>query len=280
MSNIKISQLFIFPLKSGKGEAVSEIALNRMGIVNDRRFMLVDENGHFLTQRQHFKMALIDATPVDNGLKKQFANEANSFRFSAPGMDELIVPTPSDTKSSHCKVKIWNDICDAIDCGNEVEAWFSDYLKSPARLVYMPEKTFRSVDPNYCDDERSVNFADGFPFLLIGQASLDDLNKRLDNKIEMNRFRPNLVISGSEPFAEDNCSEISVEGDGNLRFNVAKACSRCLIPGINPETGQYEPEVLKVLGGYRQREGAIYFGQNLLGPAEGIIKLGDKVKLK
>ena len=277
MTAIVVKELFIHPLKSGRSISVPEVHLNRMGIVNDRRYMLVDEDGHFLTQRQQFKMALINVFIGDLD-----ANEADIVKFSATGMDKLLVNRPIYNISSLCEVQIWSDSCEAIDCGDKASDWFTDFLKTPVRLVYMPDEFYRLVDPVFAKDRQTVNFADGFPLMMIGQGSLDELNSKIPSKLEklkINRFRPNLLIGGSEPYAEDTWSKVKISGkDKELEFEIVKPCSRCLIPGINPDSGQFEPEVLKVLASYRTKQGAIYFGQNLLGPDNGTIKVGDRIE--
>ena len=291
MSTLFVKELFIHPLKSGRSISVPEIHLNRMGIVNDRRYMLVDDDGQFLTQRQQFKMALINVSigspdnpffDTDETGSNVDSEEADLVKFTASGMDQLLVNRPAYNASSLCKVQIWNDGCDAVDCGELASKWFTDYLKTPVRLVYMPDEFQRLVDPSFAKNRQTLGFADGFPLMMVGQGSLDDLNSRLPSKqgtLGINRFRPNLLLGGSEPFAEDTWSGIKISGnEKTLGFDIVKPCSRCLIPGINPESGQYEPEVLKVLASYRTKQGAIYFGQNLLGPDNGIIRVGDRVE--
>ena len=284
MPTIVVKELFIHPLKSGRSISVPEIHLSRMGVVNDRRYMLVDEDGQFITQRQQNKMALINVSisANENG-KRVNSEEAGTVKFSAPEMDQLRVNRPSYNASVLCEVQIWNDSCEAVDCGELASRWFSDYLKTPVRLVYMPDEYERRVDPAYAKNRQTFSFADGFPLMMVGQGSLDDLNSKLplkQGKLKINRFRPNLLFGGSEPFAEDTWSRITISGkEKDSVFDIVKPCARCLIPGINPDSGVYEPEVLNVLASYRKKQGIIYFGQNLLGPDNGIIRVGDRVEI-
>ena len=283
-----MKELFIHPLKSGRSISVHEIHLSPMGIVNDRRYMLVDEDGQFLTQRQQFKMALINVSintsVVANEAGESLGQEeAETIQFTASGMDPLVVNRPSYNASSLCKIQIWNDICEAVDCGALASSWFSDYLNTPARLVYMPDEFQRLVDPAYAKEKQTLSFVDGFPLMMVGQGSLDDLNSRLPSKqggLGIKRFRPNLLLGSTKPFAEDTWSKIKISGkEKAIELDIVKPCSRCLIPGINPDSGEYEPEVLKILASYRTKQGLIYFGQNLLGPDNGIIRVGDQVEI-
>lgn len=279
VASLYVSELFIHPLKSGRGISVAEIALNRMGVVNDRRWMLVNEKGLFLTQRQHRKMALIRCNILADS--STTANcEAQALTFSAPGMAELLVEVPVDKKASLRAVRVWGDVCEALDCGQAAIDWFSAYLETPASLVYMPDSIYRLVDQRFAKDNQSVNFADGFPLMMIGQGSLDDLNARLSEPVTMQRFRPNMVIAGASAFAEDTWSRVKVQAENtDIEFQIAKPCSRCAIPGINPDTGEYGSQLLRVLGSYRKQQGKIYFGQNLLGPTSGVIRVGDQVEI-
>ena len=157
------------------------------------------------------------------------------------------------------------------------DEWFSRMLSLPCRLVYMPESSQRKVDPNYAHGE-ITSFSDGYPLLLIGQASLDDLNNRLAQKITMERFRLNIVFTGGAPYEEDEMAAFNIAG---ITFYGVKPCARCVIPTIDLSTGEKGKEPLKTLSGYRQRNNKIYFGQNLLfrnaGPAH--ISLGDAITL-
>ncbi|WP_428622712.1 MOSC domain-containing protein [Sedimenticola sp.] len=264
MSQLTLTGLFFYPVKSLRGIALERAPVDVRGIHFDRHWMLVDAAGQFLTQRQHPRMALIRTALTPGGL-----------RLSAPDMPDLDVdfdPQPSAEET----VQVWGDHCVARSAGETAAHWLSRYLAIDCRLFFMPEQTQRPVDPSYANPQDRVGFADGFPFLLISQASLDDLNSRLDEAVPMIRFRPNLVVSGCEPYAEDSWRRIRI---GEMTFRVAKPCSRCAIPTINPETGEKGVEPLRTLNRYRREGNQVYFGQNLLHDGLGELKRGTTVEV-
>jgi uncharacterized protein YcbX len=188
-------------------------------------------------------------------------------------MPGLTVP---DVAASRVSVTVWADTVDAADAGAEAAAWLSEFLGTDCRLVCFAREAVRPVDRVYAEASDQVGFADGFPFLLISQASLDDLNARLAQPVPMLRFRPNLVIGGSEPYAEDDWRRIRI---GDLTFRVAKPCSRCIIPTIDPATARRGSEPLRTLMSYRRRDNKVYFGQNLVHDAVGRLAVGMPVEV-
>lgn len=263
MHQLALSALNIFPVKSCGPTHLNSVRLDRLGPMHDRRWMLVDDNNRFITQREHARMCLLQPSVIEDGL-----------RINAPGKDELWVTAPLAPMAR--RVTIWRDECVAQDWGDRAAAWFSDYLGIPARLVFFPPGGERQVDTHYARPGEHVAFADGFPYLLISQASLDDLNGRLDRPVGMDRFRPNLVVSGCAPFAEDAWRRIRI---GGIAFRVVKPCSRCVIPSIDPLSAEKDAAILRVLRGYRQRDNKIYFGQNLIAESSGEISLGMTVEV-
>lgn len=264
MSIIEISSLYVYPLKSTAAVASEQLTLGRMGPQWDRRWMVVDGKGQFLTQRRYPLMCLISSRVTAEGIALQVA--AGS---------ELVVDCRAlvDTTT----VTVWGDEVQALDCGQVAADWLTTVLKTPCRLVYMPDDCYRQVDPSYAIDQETVSFADGFPLLLISEASLAALNQRLSSPVAMQRFRPNIVVRGCEAFAEDRWRHIEIAG---LRFTVAKPCSRCTIPAIDPATGSRHSEVLRELASFRRGDdNQVYFGQNLLHHDEGDIAVGDRVQL-
>ncbi len=259
MTGFTISGLFIYPVKSLAGIAVKKSVVDRYGLAFDRRWMVVDAQGQFLSQRQLPQMALIKQRVLHDELILQ-----------APGQAALSLPL-SPSEGERMRVKIWDDDCDAFYCGAEPEAWLSGFLGCECKLVYLPDDRFRSVDPEYAEPEDQTAFSDGFPLLLISEASLEDLNRRLSEPMTMNRFRPNLVIAGCEPYAEDGWSRMEAGGIG---FRVVKPCSRCSITTINPETAARGAEPLKTLSSYRRQGNKVMFGQNLLHDAQGQLSVG------
>jgi uncharacterized protein YcbX len=264
LSGIFVFELNIYPLKSARGISLSEGLVTDRGFALDRRWMLVDCNNRFLSQRQLPRLALVEVDVKDDSLFIQ-----------APDMPVLTVPL-------HCgqgiieKVKIWNDICDARVISDKADEWFSRFLNLKCRLVYMPDESLRPVNPEYSENDFSVSFADGYPFLLISRASLDDLNQRLPEPLPINRFRPNIVVEGCEPYAEDQWKQIQI---GEVAFRVVKPCSRCKITTVDQQTGVSGKEPLKTLATYRMKDGKVYFGQNLIHENLGQIILNQLVHI-
>lgn len=257
---IKISELYIHPLKSAAAISVDKVSIDIFGLKNDRRWMLVDEKDSFLSQRQLPKMCLIKAIVIESGLKIQ-----------VPNMSPLNVP---DSMSHRRQVEVWGDVCQSYDCGDEAAAYLSEFLKVSCRLVYFPDTEKRQVDLTYAEKGDLTGFSDGFPLLIISQASLDDLNSKLNEPVSMTRFRPNIVISGVEAFAEDNWDNIQI---GGVNFRVVKPCSRCSIPSVDPLTGLRSVEPVKTLREYRMRDSKVYFGQNVIADTTGVLEVGMTV---
>ncbi|HBB33806.1 MAG TPA: MOSC domain-containing protein [Cyanobacteria bacterium UBA9273] len=264
MAAITLSGIYIYPIKSAGGISLETSQVGNLGFEYDRRWMLVDERGKFLTQRQLPRMALI---------KVQLAEDC--LVVEAPNQPKLAIPLQPN-RSDRISVQVWNDICEAIPLDIEISQWFSEFLEIPCQLVYMPDNSCRPVNPRYARNQEQVSFADGFPFLLISEASLQDLNNRLDRPIPMNRFRPNLVVSGCEAFAEDTWHQIHI---GSISFRVAKPCSRCTITTVEQSHGMREKEPLITLAQYRLRNGQIFFGQNLIQEQLGQLQVGDTVAI-
>ena len=273
MNDIIVSELAIYPVKSLAQIQLQSSYVHKFGLHYDRRWMIVDNKGLFITQRQVSRMCIIQASLVFTSLA-QSASVVTGIQLSAPEMDilDVLVPAGNNIK----QVTVWNDVCHALDCGDEAADWLSQFLQTDCRLVFFPDDEIRQVDLDYAKSGDKTAFSDGFPLLLISQASLDDLNKRLDTPVSMNRFRPNLVVSGCEPYAEDSWKKISI---GDITFRIVKPCSRCSIPTINPQTSEKDPQVLKTLASYRRRDNNIYFGQNVIANGEGQISTGISVKV-
>lgn len=262
---LTLSGLFLYPVKSLRGLALETAEVDPRGLHLDRNWMLVDPDGRFLTQRQESRMTLIGCIPEGGGL-----------RFSAPGMPALQIEAPPDGPEQ-IQVQVWNDRLPALTCEPKADAWFSSYLGRPVRLVAMPPDGVRRLDPDYGRPDDQTGFSDGFPFLLISQASLDDLNSRIGRTLPMQRFRPNLVVTGCSPYAEDRWRRIRI---GGIEFRVVKPCSRCVIPSIDTATGERDgAEPLKTLSDYRRRGNKVYFGQNLIHDGIGRLGVGETVEV-
>lgn len=265
---LSLSGLYRYPLKSGRGEVLQRSAVGGLGLNGDRRWMAVEaQTGRFITQRLLPQMSQLNALYDDRG----------GLTLSAPGAETLSVALP-DPEQNLRGVTVWRDSLQVPDAGDAAADWLSTLLGKPCRLVQVPEHRTRQVDTGYAQPGDQVAFADGFPILLIGQASLDDLSQRLGRPLSMLRFRPNLVVTGSEPYAEDSWKRIRI---GEVEFDVAKGCSRCILITVDPQTGERgsDREPLATLKTYREREGQVYFGQNLLPRGIGELQLGMAVEV-
>lgn len=264
MAQIKLSGIYIYPIKSAAGIPLKTAQVENRGFQYDRRWMLVDETGTFLTQRQLPRMALITV-----GL------EGDELVVETPNRETLSIPVHLDS-GDRISVQIWDDVCDAIPLGEKVSQWFSEFLEILCQLVFMPDNSYRPVNSRYASHNEQVSFTDGFPFLLISEASLQDLNERLAQPMPMNRFRPNLVVSGSVAFAEDTWSSIRI---GSIPLSVVKPSERCVITTVDQAQGIRGKEPLLTLAQYRRSNGKILFGQNLIQTELGTLQVGDSVEI-
>lgn len=265
MTPFTIQNIYIYPVKSLGGICVDSAFLENRGFQYDRRWMLVDENKRFLSQREMPKLVLFNLTIKEEGFEI----------ISRLSDNEMFVLPFSIDRGTKLKVTVWEDICSVIEFRKGSE-WFSKQLNIVCKLVYMPDSTNRFVDKKYAFNNEIVSFTDAYPVLLIGQQSLDYLNQKLTSPIEMKRFRPNLVISGSEAFSEDSWKLIQIN---EVEIIIAKPCARCVVPSINPKNGKKEKEPAATLATFRNRDNKIYFGQNCLPKNSGTIKCGDIIKV-
>lgn len=263
---LSVSQLFIYPVKSLGGISVSSATVTETGFKYDRRWMLVDETNLFLSQREVPAMALLQVEIADSGITISHKLQNNYF-FTIP------FHTISDSKVI---VQIFDEFCQAVLVCKEADDWFSRMLSVKCRLVYMPDSTKRMVDNNYATNNEITSFSDGYPFLIIGQSSLDDLNKRILTPLPINRFRPNIVFAGGIPFEEDSMAHFIIN---NIHFFGVKPCGRCVITTINQDNAEISKEPLKTLATYRKKNNKIYFGQNLLAKGKGEIFVGDAIEV-
>lgn len=256
-----VQDIYVYPIKSLGGVLLTEALVEERGFQYDRRWMLVDKNGVFITQRKHPELALLNVVLGENGLHvtDQKSGESLEIPYGLESDEELTVT-------------VWDDTMLAKAVDANLDRWFSDFLGFSVRLVTMPESTRRKVDPRYAVHGESVSFADGMPYLMIGQSSLDELNSRLDSPVPMNRFRPNIVFSGGAPFLEDSLRKVKI---GELDFQIVKPCARCVMTTVDQRTGEKGKEPLKTLSTYRAVNGKIYFGQNVVALDAGLIKVGD-----
>jgi uncharacterized protein YcbX len=260
-----VRELYIYPVKSLGGISLLSSAVTRRGLQYDRRWMLVDENNEFLTQREHPTMALLK-TALENDSIIIFHSQDKQDSIKLP-----LTPAPAPT----ILVNVWEDTCEAQPAADEINEWFSRKLSVKCKAVFMPEASERKIDPGYSINENDVtSFSDGYPLLLIGQASLDDLNSRLASPLPMNRFRPSIVFTGGLPFQEDSMKYFKIN---DVQFYGVKLCGRCVVTTTNQDTGQRGKEPLKTLATYRTINNKVCFGQNVIGKGSGTIKAGDKI---
>jgi len=260
----KLSAIWNYPVKACMGVGVPAVTLDARGPVGDRRFMIVDSDGMFITQRSVAKMALIRAEL-----------SATRLTLHAPAMPTLSLPLEA-ADAGRRDVQVWRSQLSAASMGPHAYQWLSDFLGMAAELVRMDERTMRIANPEYAPPETQVSFADGYPILLISEASLDDLNAKLVEPIPMNRFRPNLVISGTDAFDEDSWDSVRI---GGVTLDIVKPCDRCTVTTIDQRTGIAGKEPLKTLATYRRRDNKTYFGQNVVHRGLGTLRVGDEVEV-
>lgn len=265
---MRLSSLHLYPLKSAAGGAVESFDVLPRGPRHDRRWLVVDADGVFITARQVSEMVLIRAAAMGEGL-----------RLSAPGLPDLdLAPPPSD--ALRLRVSIWKDAVDAQRADPAAEAWLSAFLQRPVRLVRMDDAARRAVDPAYAQPGDEVSFADGYPLLVISQAALDGLNARLAEvgrtPVVMAQFRPNLVIADAAAHAEDDWKRVRI---GEVEFDAVKRCTRCVFTTVDPVRGvrRDDGEPLNILKDYRRTPSGITFGMNLIPRSSGALRVGDAV---
>jgi uncharacterized protein YcbX len=264
-STARVTALNWYPVKSCRGAALQAAVVGARGIIGDRSFMLVDREARFLSQREHARMALVEPRLVGDVL-----------HLDAPGIEAVSIPVLAT--GARREVSVWRDRCHAIDQGDTAAEWASEFLGTSCRLVRIADDMVRVVDREFAvSGEVQVGFADGYPFLLTSEASLEDLNRRMAAPLPMNRFRPNIVVAGVEPFAEDGWKRISI---GEMTFEVVKPCARCVITTTDQVTAERAKEPLRTLATYRHVRGkGVMFGQNLIHDCTGVIRVGDPVEL-
>jgi uncharacterized protein len=259
---MRLSALYRYAVKSAQAEPLRTSPVDALGLLGDRRWMLVDEaSGRFLTQR---------TLPVLGSLKACYRDDGG-LELSAPGRAQLSVPLPGPDGNLR-GVVIWKDALRVPDAGDVAAQWVSELIGQPARLVHVPVHRARHLGAG----QDRVAFADGFPLLLINQASVDDLSVRIGRDMAMLRFRPNLVVEGAPAYADDRWRRLRI---GSVDFRIASPCARCILTTIDPSTHQRDGdrEPLNTLKGYRMGEGGIMFGQNLIADGEGVLEVGMEV---
>jgi uncharacterized protein YcbX len=251
-----VEELNVYPLKSGRGIAKSAVRLAATGFEWDRHWMITDAKGSFLSQRTHPSLACIQPELSDSGLT-----------LRAPGLDPLTLPLKPGGDS--ISVQVWSDQCEGLDQGEAASAWASAALAQPARLVRVPDHPKRMANPQFAGPHpMPVAFPDGFPILVCNRASLDDLNARMPEPIPMERFRPNIVLRGLPPFAEDRISLLQI---GPVTLSLVKPCTRCVITSTDQRTGERSTNPLPYLRKFRFDRAllGVTFGENAV-PVAGV----------
>lgn len=249
-ARVRVTALYVYPVKGCGGVAVDAAVATARGLDGDRRWMVTDDSGRFVTQREHPRLALV-----------RCELRADALALRAPGVADCVLPRAA-TGGARVDVTVWGDrVAARADAAGG--AFFSAVLGQPCRAVYMP------------DDQARGSFADAYPFLLATEASLAELNRRLPAPIPMRRFRPNIVVTGTEPFAEDAWRDLAIAG---ARFDLPKGCDRCSVTTVDPDTAETGPEPLRTLATFRKRDGKVWFGMNLaLRDGGGRLRVGDAV---
>lgn len=258
---MKVHSLFVYPVKSLSGIEVTSFDTDDFGPVGDRRWMIVDDDRRFITQREHPELARV-GTRLEGD--KVIINIPDEGEFALIASDEEL------------RVLVWRDWVMALTGLPEANSALSRFCRKSVRLMFMPDSSFRRVDAGRVDEYRRVGFADGFPFLVTNTASLEELNMRLEAPVEMRRFRPNIVIEGAGAWEEDHWQSLSI---GNNHLSVVKPCSRCVMTTVDPATGHKDAALqpLRTLAGYRRTQEGVIFGQNAIHESPGIIRVGDPV---
>ena len=262
---ITVSSLTYYPIKACRGFEIESATIERMGLQNDRRMMVVSPEGGHLTQREHPRLALV--TPK---------LEDGTVTLSAPNYDSIQFAT--QTSGATYPVSIWKSKgVQAIDQGDDAAQWFSDWLATPVRLVHIAGGLQRPVDSEYAvNGDDHTGFADGYPILVTSESGLQDLNTKLEKPVPMNRFRPNIVVSGGPAYVEDSWNRIRV---GDVELAVVKPNARCVVTTIDKDTLEKSKEPLRTLEKYRKHKLGAIFGQNVIPLNEGRIQLGMTVEV-
>jgi uncharacterized protein len=271
----RLTGIWRYPVKSCRGQRLTDALVEPWGLAGDRRWMLVDLDGRFVTAREHPRLVLV--TP---------ALEDGAIRLAADGMPDLVVPVPGPGGAGLAPVRVWSSELDAMIASDEAGRWLSKVAGVEVRLAYLDDPTRRATNPDYSQNGDVVSFADGYPLLLTSEASLRQLNEWIaegrhpaEGPLPMIRFRPNVVVTGTAAFAEDDWHLVRI---GEVRFRVAKGCGRCVLTTVDPDTAAKGKEPLATLARYRRWDGNMWFGVNLIpdAPREGgRLHQGDPVQI-
>ncbi len=265
-----VSELYIYPIKSLGGISLTSSTVDIRGLDLDRRWMLIDDFGRCITQRE---------APVMATLRVEVLDQTLLVYPVANVEDNILIPfITMDQQNNYplVDVALWDDKTQGRLYPSSINAWFSNKLKMESRLVYMDDTILRPVDPTYAQDGEITSFSDGYPILILGQSAMDALNGRLEESLPINRFRPNIVFTGGHPHQEDEMDVFNING---VTFYGVKLCARCNVPTIDQDTGVTNSEPTATLATYRLIQKKILFGQNVLIRQKGTIHVGDAIIL-
>jgi uncharacterized protein len=265
----KLSEIYIYPIKSLGGISLTNAKVTPLGLMYDRRWVLIDSQNNCITQRTNPDLALFQPNIIDKKMAVSIKNKPEiQINFGLNEMNLL----------SKMNINVWEDEVTVFEVNSTVSTWFSKQLGFEVKLVYQPESSIRKVNSKYSINNQSVtSLSDGFPYLIIGQASLDDLNSRLNERLNINRFRPNLVYTGGLAYEEETWNQFQV---GQVKFMGVKPCERCIMTTVSQESGKIQSkEPLKTLSKYKVIDNKITFGQNVIAPVQGFINIGDFVEV-
>lgn len=268
MDNLTIGGLFIYPIKSLSGISLSTSNVEKRGLQYDRRWVLVDDDNLFVSQRDHNNLALLQPMITEDSIVITQKNDP-SVKLEIP-----LIPQGTIREI----VTIWDDTCKAVEVSEKASAWFTKQLNTNCRLMYMPDDSIRLADTSYAikaDDK--VSFADGYPILAITESSMEQLNSKTEIEIPIDRFRPNFLIKGGHSHIEDELRSFSIEG---IEFYGVKPCARCIMTTVDQETAVKGKEPLKSLATYRKSGNKILFGQNIIPMNVGNVSVGDTISVK
>jgi uncharacterized protein YcbX len=270
MGNAELHSIHVHPVKAFRGQSPAEAVVEPWGLAGDRRWVLIDDGGKVVTQRQHPRLALAAAELLPGG----------GIRLSAPGREPVSVPVPEPIGTT--TLDIFGDKVEAILADHAAHEWCSEYLGADVRLLHMDDPAARRpIDQEFARPGETVSFADGYPLLVTTLASLNALNSLIaqgdhahEGPLPMNRFRPNVVVAGTTPWAEDDWSRIAI---GEVTFRVAKMCGRCVVTTTDQESTERGKEPLRTLARHRRFGSDLAFGQNLVPESPGTVRVGDPV---
>ena len=270
-----VASIHIYPVKGGRAVDLAEAEVEPCGLAGDRRWLVTEPDGRFITQRTEPTLALVSARYVTG------YGTGGSLYLSAAGQPPLTLPAPAEARGAEMLwVSVWGSKVRAAAAGDQADAWFSNFLGRPVRLVHLDDPTRRQVDPEFGAPGDRVSFADGYPLLLTALGSLDALGQWLIEDghpaVPMARFRPSVVVAGTPPWAEDGWRRIQI---GAATFRVAKPCGRCVVTTIDQQTAQRGRQPLAMLGRRRRFGQQLVFGQNLIPDVTGTIRIGDRVRI-